>query len=146
MSKAIEKNFGGPMSLTFKNIQLAYNRSFKAAGINITAEQWRIINLLREKDGVPQIALCEGSVKNAATVSRIIDLLCNKGITKRKRDKIDKRVYNVHITPKGRRTISKAYPLVKQLRKKGWKGLSEKDYDSYLHIMKTLSDNFEKMH
>lgn len=146
MAKKADKNFGGPMSITFKNIQLAYNRSFKAAGIDITADQWRILNLLRTEDGVPQISLCEGSLKNAATVSRIIDLLCKKELTKRKRNKEDKRVYNIYLTARGKKTIDKAYPIVQDLRNHGWKGMSEKDYETYLRILNTLSSNFEKMH
>jgi len=145
MSNKTAKNFGGPMSITLKNIQLAYNRSFKAAGINITADQWRILNLLNINDGVPQTSLCEGSLKNAATVSRIIDLLCKKNLTKRKRNKEDKRVYNIFLTADGRKTIKKAFPLVQELRHKGWDGLSEKDYKTYLHILNRLNSNFEEM-
>jgi len=146
MAKNLIRNFGGPMSITMKNIQLAYNRTFKAADINITADQWRILNLLRIDDGVPQISLCEGSVKNAATISRIIDILCKKGLTKRQRNKEDKRIYNIYLTSKGNSTIKKAFPLVQDLRQKGWEGLSEKDYDTYLRILGKLSENFEKMH
>jgi len=146
MSNKKEKNFGGPMSVTFKNIQLAYNRSFKSAGLNITADQWRILNLLHADDGVPQISLCEGSLKNAGTVSRIIDLLCQKKLTKRKRSAEDKRVFNVHLTSKGKLTIEKALPLVQELRSRGWKGLTNKDYSSFMKILNKLSENFEQMH
>lgn len=142
----MEKNYGGPLSLTFKNIQLAYNRTFKSEGLDITADQWRILNLLMENDGLPQISLCEGSVKTAGTVSRIVDLLCKKGFTKRKRSNKDKRIYNVHLTEKGKRTALKALPLVKELRSNGWEGLSEADYKKFIKILSRLNANFEDMH
>lgn len=146
MARKNEMNFGGPMSITFKNIQLAYNRSFKSAGIDITADQWRILNLLNMNDGVPQISLCEGSIRTAPTISRIIDLLCKKGITKRIQSKEDKRVYNIFLTAKGKKTINNALPIVNDLRKKGWNKLNQKDYKEFIRVLDMLNENFGKMH
>jgi len=99
---------------------------------------------LYETDGISQNELANGSFKNAPTVSRIVDLLCKKGLTERKRFANDKRRYKVFLTKKGKDTYTKTKPVVVKLRRKGWKNLSNEDYDFFLRIMNQIFENFEE--
>lgn len=133
------------MSLTVKKIQLVYNRAFKQAGLNITADQMRVLIVLNEKNGLSQTELADGSAKNAPTLSRIIDLLCNKGLTERQRFANDRRRYKVFLTNKGKQIVKQALPIVQQLRANGWQGLNNNDFQHFIKVINQLNKNFENM-
>jgi len=133
------------MSLTVKKIQLVYNRAFKQAGLNITADQMRVLIVLNEKNGLSQTELADGSAKNAPTLSRIIDLLCNKGLTERQRFANDRRRYKVFLTDKGKQIVKQALPIVQQLRVNGWQGLNNNDFQHFIKVINQLNKNFENM-
>lgn len=134
--------FGSYIDRTMKIIRQHYMQAFRDMDVDITTEQWVIIDSLFHNDGQSQTELADGSFKNMATVSRIVDLTCNKGYTRRVRSKTDKRRYRVFITEKGKRIYHQLKPTVDDLRKKGWKGLSESDYQDFLRIMNTIFENF----
>ena len=136
------KNFGAYIDRTIKIIRHNYVRTFKKLGVDITTEQWVIINALHHQDGLSQTELASGSFKNAPTVSRIVDLLCKKGLTERKRFESDRRQYKVCLTAKGKDTFEKVYPSIIELRQQGWANLNDKDYDTFLRIINQIFQNF----
>jgi DNA-binding MarR family transcriptional regulator len=138
------KNFGAYIDRTIKIIRQNYLKAFKEVDVDLTTEQWVLLDSLYQADGISQNELANGSFKNAPTVSRIVDLLCKKGLTERKRFETDKRRYKVYLTNKGKDTYIKTKPVVVKLRKKGWKNLSDEDYDFFLRIMNQIFKNFEE--
>lgn len=144
MKKQIEtKNFGAYIDRTIKVIKQNYLQAFKEIGVDLTTEQWVILDSLYQENGVSQTDLANGSFKNAPTVSRIIDLLCKKGLTERRRFENDRRRHKIFLTEKGTKIYEKAYPTVIDLRKKGWQNLSDEDYNHFLRIMNQIFLNFD---
>lgn len=137
------KNFGAIIDRTIKIIKLNYLKAFKEAGVDITTEQWVLMDSLYHENGVSQNDLASGSFKNAPTVSRIIDLLCKKGLTERQRFENDRRRYRIFLTNKGKETYERVLPAVLELRKKGWDGLNDKDYEHLTRILDRVFQNFE---
>lgn len=137
------KNFGAFIDRTQKIIRNNYLRKFKELGVDITTEQWVLLDLLYQENGISQNDLANGTFKNAPTVSRIIDLLCKKGMTERQRFENDRRRYKIFLTKKGKATYKKAYPEVLKLRDQGWENLSDRDYKTFLRIMNQIFQNFE---
>jgi len=142
--KQSTKIFGTYIDRTIKIIRHNYTRVFKELDLDITTEQWVLLDSLTKKDGLSQNQLANGSFKNAPTVSRIIDLLCKKGFTTRVPSTEDRRKFHIHITPKGRAVYDKALPEVLKLREQGWKNLSDEDYHHFLRIMNQIFLNFEE--
>ncbi len=138
-----KRKYGTLIDRTIRIIKLNYLQAFKSVGVDLTPEQWVIIDSLYENNGLSQTELANGSFKNAPTVSRIIDLLCKKGFTERQRFDNDRRRYKIFLTDKGKEVFEKVHPLVKDLRIQGWKGLSEEDYQSFLRIMNQIYKNYE---
>jgi len=130
------------MDRTLRLIKLRYLQTFREANIDITPEQWVLMDTLYKDNGISQTALANGSFKNAATVSRIIDLLCKKGWTERQRFENDRRRYKIFLTPTGLAIYNKLLPKVIALRTLGWQHLSEKDYEDYVRIMNQIFENF----
>lgn len=137
------KHFGTVIDRTYRIIKLNFLQAFKELGVDITTEQWVIIDALYQENGLSQTALASLSFKNAPTVSRIIDLLCKKGLTERHRFENDRRRYKIFLTQKGKNTYEKVLPKVIALREQGWQHLSEEDYDNFLRIIQQVYRNFE---
>jgi len=135
------KNFGEFLDRTVRVVRLDLLRRFKEVGADITPEQWIILSSLSKNDGQAQSELANGSFKNAPTVSRIIDLLCDKGLTVRKRFGEEKRRKKILLTEKGRETIEMVMPVVIAARKSGWEGLSDTDYEHFIRIINTIFTN-----
>lgn len=145
MSKADDtKNFGAFIDRTMKIIRNNYLKRFKEIGVDITTEQWMLLDLLYQENGISQNDLAQGSFKNAPTVSRIVDLLCKKGLTERQRFDNDRRRYKIFLTKKGKTTYEKALPEVLDLRRQGWENLSDRDYKTFLRIINQIFKNFDE--
>ena len=142
--KKTTRTYGTLIDRTMRIIKLSYLKGFKEVGLDLTPEQWVMIDTLYSNNGISQTELANGSFKNAPTVSRIIDLLCKKGLTERQRFDNDRRRYKIFLTPKGKATFKKAHPVVKRLRKQGWKDLTEEDYGNFVRIIETVFKNFEE--
>jgi len=139
----MEINFGPYLDRTLKVIRQVYNRTFQEYNIDITTEQWMLIDLLGEKDLSSQKEIANKSFKDAPTVSRIIDLLVKKDIVERKTTAKDKRKYAIMLTEKGKVIYNKIKPKVLELRKQGWQNLDEEDYKSFVNIMDKIYENFK---
>ena len=139
----MNKIYGTLIDRTMKIIRQNYNDEFKRNNIDLTTDQWVILDSIYQKDGQSQTELAESNFKNFATLSRIIDLTCNKGITKRVQSKEDKRKYNIFITKKGQALYKQVMPLVEELRLQGWDGLDQSDYDIFKKTIDKVYWNFQ---
>lgn len=140
--KGQDKNFGEYLDRTLKVIRGKYLKAFRDHGVDITTEQWVILHKLYDNNGQSQTDLANHSFKNAPTVSRIIDLLCQKGFTTRNRFDNDRRRYKIFLTDAGKTAVEKIYPAVRQLREVGWSKLSDHDFNELTRILDQIFDNF----
>lgn len=139
------KNYGVFIDRNYRLIKQSYLKAFKEAQIDITTEQWTIIDNLSREDGLSQNDLAAKSFKNAPTVSRIIDLLVKKGWIERKQSEEDRRSFFVHLTNEGAKTHKALVPHVQKLRMQGWENLSEEDFADLQRIMNTIYTNFSSI-
>jgi DNA-binding MarR family transcriptional regulator len=137
------KNFGAFLDRTLRRIRLDMGRRLTERGVDITPEQWIILSSLYERDGQSQTELGDDSFKNPPTVSRIIDLLCKKELTERRSDSGDRRRHKIYLTAKGREIVEQALPAIIATREKGWNGLSDEDYVTFLRIINQIFHNFD---
>ncbi|MEL6140538.1 MAG: MarR family transcriptional regulator [Bacteroidota bacterium] len=142
MSLHADKNVGTYLDRTLKVVKQHYLRAFRAAGADISTEQWVLIDQLYNENGLSQTDLANGSYKNAPTVSRIIDLLCDKGFVERQRFEGDRRRYKIYLTKSGRQLHQKLMPRVLELRQQTWQGLSDEDWEKLKIILGKVLENF----
>ncbi|MEO0726495.1 MAG: MarR family transcriptional regulator [Bacteroidota bacterium] len=138
------RNFGAIMDRTLKLIKYSYLQTFKELNLDITTEQWVILDRLAEGDGISQTDLANDSFKNAPTVSRIIELLRKKGLIEKKQSADDRRQSLIYLTNKGNDYHETVTPAVLALRRRGWQGLNEQDYQDFMRIMNQIGGNFSE--
>jgi len=137
------KNFGAVIDKTIKQIKANYQKKFEELNVNITTEQWMIIDCLAEKNVQTQTELAENSFKNKPTVSRILNLLQKKNMIERIPVQEDRRKFHIKLTNFGEQIHQKLFPEVEALRLKGWKGLNDEDYENLDRILNAVFKNFE---
>lgn len=137
------KNFGAFLDRTLRRVRLDMGRRLTEQGVDITPEQWIILSSLYERNGQSQTELGDDSFKNPPTVSRIIDLLCKKELAERRSDSGDRRRHKIYLTDRGQEIVKQALPAIIATREKGWAGLSDEDYITFLRIINHIFHNFD---
>lgn len=139
------KQIGYYLERTTRQVKLAFTQAFIKAGIDLTPEQWVLLDYLMSENGVSQTELAAKSYKNAPTVSRIIDVLERKNYVERQRFSNDRRRYKIFLTALGQEIAEKALPIAQSLRAQGWNDLEEEDYDQFIRIVETVFKNFSSL-
>ena len=135
------KASGFILERTAKRLKQHFQRALQTAEAGITIDQWVILQELDREDGLSQLELARAVFKDPPTVTRIIDLLCDKGLTRRVADPADRRRFRIQLTQGGRRKIREVLPIIQRARSQAWKGLSNGDIDQLMQTLNTVFDN-----
>ena len=107
------EGFGLYLDLTLKKISETYLRVFKKNNINLTIEQFVILQRIDMLgSNASQKDIVETNYRNRATTSRVISGLCKKNLVIKKRFKSDLKRYKLIITKDGYLELEKAKPHV----------------------------------
>ncbi|HNW48925.1 MAG: MarR family transcriptional regulator [Bacteroidales bacterium] len=90
------------------------NRKFKAAGLEITTEQWLVLVCLWNKDKLTQQAISEQTFKDKASITRLLDTLSRHDLIERHSEPSDRRINLIHLTEKGKKLEEQAMAIVKE--------------------------------
>ncbi len=134
---------GFVLERTAKRLKLAFKRVLGEAKVGVTVDQWVILQELQKEEGLSQYTIAERVFKDAPTVTRIIDLLCQKGLTERQPDPEDRRRFSIHLTAAGREKIGDILPLVHAFRERAWAGLDDQELNRLSSILNTIFNNLE---
>ena len=137
-------NVGTMLDRTTRLLKQHYLRAFREEGIDISTEQWVLLDRLFSEGDASQTELANGTYKDAPTVSRIIDKLARKKLVERKRYPNDRRRYLVSITTTGRQVHDRISPYVQNLRQQTWEGLDEEDFLKLQSLLQHIRGNFEE--
>ena len=141
MPEETMKMYGFFIEQTAKKIRQHLQKKLNEIEADITVDQWVILDLLQKTDGLSQNELAIQSYKDAPTVTRIIDLLCKKGLLARHADQQDRRRFNIVLTNSGKQKIKEVYPTVVAVRKQGWSGLGSTEYEQLIGILNKVFKN-----
>lgn len=139
-----DKKVGFILESNTRIAKLSFIKVFKKLKVDLTPEQWVILDNLSQEDGLTQTALAKKSFKNTPTISRIIDVLEKKNLIIRKADADDRRKQKVYLTTSGKNLVKKCAKEISSLRKLSWEGLSDEDYDEFLRITEKIFENFQR--
>lgn len=111
-------------------------------GYNITIDQWLVLRALQENSQLSQKEIAEILFKDFASITRIVELLVKSKYIKRSINKVDRRKFELIITPLGLEMIDKIYPIVIDYRKKALNGL---EISELQHLQKKLEQIVENI-
>jgi DNA-binding MarR family transcriptional regulator len=123
------------MDASIKKARLLLDRRFTEAGIDLTADQWVLIERLYMNKSMPQTQLAEISAKDPATITRILDILCRKKLAVRVPSSSDRRSFEVQLTKDGKIVFKVAQKEAIRIRKESLDGLSDEEYTNFYYLM-----------
>jgi len=80
--------------------------------LELTGMQWEPVLMLWLKRADTVAGLARVSNMGCASMTRMLDRLEEKGLLRRERSELDRRVVNLHLTTKGKKIASKIWPIV----------------------------------
>jgi DNA-binding MarR family transcriptional regulator len=141
MNSFLDQSAGYLINMTALLLKREFNAAIKNRGIDVTPEQWAILNRLNENSGLTQKEVAKLTFKDNANITRIVDKLENKGLAIRHKDANDRRTWNLSITKKGIEIRDLVEPIAIDILDNVTKGLSDKDIKLYNDISKKIIEN-----
>ncbi|KAA3644837.1 MAG: MarR family transcriptional regulator [Chloroflexi bacterium] len=120
-------------------------QALKNQGHAVTPEQWAVLIILWEEDGIAQKELATRAFKDEPTTARIVKKLEVKGIVSREKDEKDQRVQLVYLTPLGKDLFPKLIPSAITVVEQAQQGFSEEEREELRRMLKVMISNLQKM-
>lgn len=110
---------------------------------DLTREQWPVLAMLWEEEGVSQNKIGAYLCKDQPTITRIIDRLEKKRLVKRVTNTRDRRAYRIFLTEEGKQLNEVLPKLVDDLLKRARAGLTEEQVAALKQALPTIAGNLE---
>jgi DNA-binding MarR family transcriptional regulator len=112
-----------------------------AAGHSITIDQWLILSILKNHPDKSLNEIAEKGFKDAASVSRITNLLVKSGLLERFVSEKDRRRVEIRITPSGEKTLIAVKKIVLSNRENALKGITKTEIDLLNTLLNKIITN-----
>lgn len=126
-----------------KRMKQYFQEQLQKNNCGITIDQWVILQELNKQDGLSQLDIAKATFKDAPTVTRIMDLLCDKQLTRRVKDIDDRRRFRIELTQIGRAKIAETEPIIEAAREKTWQGFDEQKLENLMDILNEVFENLK---
>lgn len=112
-------------------------------GINITPEQYLVLDILWEKPSLSQQSIADIIQKDKNSVTKIIDSLEKKNLVKRVVDKKDRRINKIELTEESVALEKSTTEVAINFMNDVVKDIDNKDLDTFVNVMRKLKNNLE---
>ena len=139
------EGFGVYLDRTLKKVQSTFLQVFAENNINLTIEQWVILQkvyLLGDK--ASQAEISKTNYRNRATTSRVISGLSEKGLLKKQRFDDDQKRFQLVLTKAGEQLIQKTLPIISDIRKMSTQNISHEEFDIFIKVLNQIWDNYDR--
>ncbi|MFD2933469.1 MarR family winged helix-turn-helix transcriptional regulator [Spirosoma flavum] len=126
---------------TIKRYRQFAQANINRAGIDITIDQWLVLNVILEFPELGQAEIAEHVFKDQASVARIIDLLVKKELLARTTSSADRRKVDMRPTDAGHQLISAVAPIIQQNRETALQGLQETESQQLKQTLERIFSN-----
>jgi DNA-binding MarR family transcriptional regulator len=114
---------------------------FKKKGVNLTAEQYLVMDTLWNEGTLTQQAIAFIIQKDKNSVTQFIDNLEKKGLVTRSVAKGDRRVNNIVVTEEGMALKDSTKQLAIETMNKAMKDIPEEDVQTFVTVLKKICGN-----
>jgi DNA-binding MarR family transcriptional regulator len=111
-------------------------KNISKAGIEITIDQWLVLKTIEEDNTISQKDIATKTFKDVASITRIIELLVQKGYLSRNLKSQDRRRFELILTDEGNTIIEKMQPYIQINRAQALKNITDEEI---INLHSTLS-------
>lgn len=118
---------------------------FKRNGVNLTGEQYLVMDTLWNEGTLTQQAIAFIIQKDKNSVTQFIDNLEKKGLVTRSVSKEDRRVNNIIVTEKGMALKDSTKQLAIDTMNKALVGITDADLNTFVKVLKKVYQNIGEL-
>jgi DNA-binding MarR family transcriptional regulator len=111
------------------------------AGLDITIDQWLVLQVLLEHDDLTQNEIAERVFKDQASVARILALLVKRGLLSAVPLPHDRRRTKLRVTRQGKQMLAAIQPIVLGNRAVALAGISEEELTMMRDVLEQIAAN-----
>ena len=112
-------------------------------GINITPEQFLVLDILWKEQSLSQQKIADIIQKDKNSVTKIIDSLEKKNLVRREVDKNDRRINKIELTDEAVALEKLTTEVAINFMNDVVKGIDNKDLDTFVNVMRQIKNNLE---
>ena len=112
-------------------------------GINITPEQFLVLDILWKEQSLSQQKIADIIQKDKNSVTKIIDSLEKKNLVRREVDKHDRRINKIELTDEAVALEKLTTEVAINFMNDVVKGIDNKDLDTFVNVMRQIKNNLE---
>ena len=135
-------SFGFELAETARVMRRDFDR--RASALGVTRAQWRVLLRLGGTADVRQVDLAEALDVEPITLCRMIDRLEDAGLVERRKNEIDRRAWNIHLTDKAKPLMQELQRLGDQFHEDVLAGVSRRDKQHALAVLGRIRSNISK--
>jgi DNA-binding MarR family transcriptional regulator len=145
MPFTLDTALGFVVGRTFHIMRRTFTTTVENAGVQITPEEWVLLNRLWSQDGQRQTELAESTIKDRTTVTRLLDGMVKKGLVRRETDPDDRRAVLAWLTDEGKGLKRRLLPVMEKLLKEATAGISEKELEITRETLSRFQTNLSEV-
>jgi len=137
--------YGMPGHLIRRCHQIAVALFFEECGaFEITPQQYAVLSVLADNDGVDQITLAGLAALNRTTAGEIVDRMVSAGLLERRDNPLDRRVKNIFLTKPSLRLLSELHDAVLRVQERLLRPLGPAEREILVELLSRIaSENNE---
>ena len=136
---APNKNIIFEIERTLRNINSQTLALFRERKFPVSKEQWSVLERISKEEGSNQKDIAKDTFKDPAALTRMLDLLAEKGFVQREASKNDRRTFDVHLTVEGSRLVNRMSLTLDNFHSTIEKPLTISDKNSLITILLKLN-------
>lgn len=129
---------------TMKHIDLFIAQKLSEKGIILTRQQVILLKILFHDGPFVQNDLAFLTDRDKTSLTRLLSVMEKKNLVARITSPEDKRVNLVHLTKHGEKVMNETMPVLFETIMQMQDGISEKEQNTVIGVMKKIQDNIEK--
>jgi DNA-binding MarR family transcriptional regulator len=137
----LNQSFFYTLEKAIKAYRQYFQAQLKNAGFGITLDQWLVLNMIVDFEGITQTEIAERVFKDKGSITRIIDLLETNGYVVRKPHPTHGKMSQLDITAKGKNTLESLKKEVPKFRDFALRTISDDSKKETQNILKIIINN-----
>ena len=141
----IDNSLGFIVAKTNYFMKTYFSKLIKDNDLNITTEQWAILNAVYHNPGASQTDLARACLKDKTNVTRILDLLVKKGYVVKNSDLKERRIFSITLTDLGESVLEQLINVSDNANKAFISELNRDEYLELIRVLKITAGSIEKL-
>jgi DNA-binding MarR family transcriptional regulator len=125
----------------YQRLRTALYREFHGHGLDITPEQWMVLVRLWAEDGIAQSVLCDRTLRDRPTMTRILDTMEGSGLVVRRPHPDDGRSRLVFLTREAKALEKRLVPLAAAMVDRLEAGIPARDLEITRRTLRRIVEN-----